>query len=107
VAADHFVNQPPALVGGLENFGPGLRLRVWTGRDYTAAAFFRVTGDKEEILPVKVNFRAGSLRAGQVIIRPVEESFQLKVLMEEAKTSFDALHRLETPGSGRVSATGI
>ena len=32
----------------------------------------------------------------------VEESFQLKVLMEDAKPSFDALHRLEAPGFEQI-----
>jgi hypothetical protein len=32
----------------------------------------------------------------------VEESFQLRVLMDEAKTSFDALHRLEAPGFEQI-----
>jgi hypothetical protein len=38
------------------------------------------------------------LRVADNTYETVEESFQLKVLMEDAKPSFDALHRLEAPG---------
>jgi hypothetical protein len=38
------------------------------------------------------------LRIADNTFETVEESFQLKVLMEDAKPSFDALHRLEAPG---------
>jgi hypothetical protein len=38
------------------------------------------------------------LRVADNTFETVEESFQLKVLMEDAKPSFDALHRLEAPG---------
>ncbi len=41
---------------------------------------------------------AFDLRVADNTFETVEESFQLKVLMEDAKPSFDALHRLEAPG---------
>jgi len=42
------------------------------------------------------------LRVADNTYETVEESFQLKALMDEAKTSFDALHRLETPGFEQI-----
>jgi len=42
------------------------------------------------------------LRVADNTYETVEESFQLRVLMDEAKTSFDALHRLETPGFEQI-----
>jgi hypothetical protein len=42
------------------------------------------------------------LRVADNTYETVEESFQLKSLMDEAKTSFDALHRLETPGFDQI-----
>jgi hypothetical protein len=42
------------------------------------------------------------LRVADNTYETVEESFQLKVLMDEAKTSFDALHRLEAPGFDQI-----
>lgn len=42
------------------------------------------------------------LRIADNTYETVEESFQLKALMDEAKTSFDALHRLETPGFEQI-----
>ncbi len=42
------------------------------------------------------------LRVADNTYETVEESFQLKVLMDEAKTSFDALHRLDTPGFEQI-----
>jgi hypothetical protein len=41
---------------------------------------------------------AFDLRVADNTFETVEESFQLKVLMEDAKPSFDALHKLEAPG---------
>jgi hypothetical protein len=42
------------------------------------------------------------LRVADNTFETVEESFQLKVLMEDAKPSFDALNRLETPGFEQI-----
>jgi hypothetical protein len=42
------------------------------------------------------------LRVADNTYETVEESFQLKALMDEAKTSFDALHRLDTPGFEQI-----
>jgi hypothetical protein len=42
------------------------------------------------------------LRVADNTYETVEESFQLKVLMDEARTSFDALHRLDTPGFEQI-----
>ena len=42
------------------------------------------------------------LRVADNTYETVEESFQLKVLMDEAKTSFDALQRLNTPGFEQI-----
>ena len=42
------------------------------------------------------------LRIADNTFETVEESFQLKVLMDDAKTSFDALQRLEAPGFEQV-----
>ncbi len=42
------------------------------------------------------------LRVADNTYETVEESFQLKTLMDDAKTSFDALHRLEAPGFDQI-----
>ncbi|MGO8952683.1 MAG: hypothetical protein ACLP1W_14245 [Rhodomicrobium sp.] len=42
------------------------------------------------------------LRVADNTYETVEESFQLKALMDDAKTSFDALHRLEAPGFEQI-----
>ena len=42
------------------------------------------------------------LRVADNTFETVEESFQLKVLMEDAKPSFDALNRLEAPGFEQI-----
>ncbi len=42
------------------------------------------------------------LRVADNTYETVEESFQLKALMDEARTSFDALQRLETPGFEQI-----
>ncbi len=42
------------------------------------------------------------LRIADNTFETVEESFQLKVLMEDAKPSFDALHGLEAPGFEQI-----
>ncbi|MBI4724340.1 MAG: hypothetical protein HY765_04975 [Rhodomicrobium sp.] len=42
------------------------------------------------------------LRVADNTYETVEESFQLKVLMDDAKTSFDALHRLDAPGLDQI-----
>ena len=42
------------------------------------------------------------LRVADNTFETVEESFQLKALMDDAKPSFDALHRLETPGFEQI-----
>ncbi len=42
------------------------------------------------------------LRVADNTFETVEESFQLKALMEDAKPSFDALHRLEAPGFEQI-----
>ncbi len=42
------------------------------------------------------------LRVADNTFETVEESFQLKVLMEDAKPSFDALHRMEAPGFEQI-----
>jgi hypothetical protein len=42
------------------------------------------------------------LRIADNTYETVEESFQLKLLMDEAKTSFDALHRLDAPGFEQI-----
>jgi hypothetical protein len=42
------------------------------------------------------------LRVADNTYETVEESFQLKALMDDARTSFDALHRLEAPGFEQI-----
>ena len=42
------------------------------------------------------------LRVADNTFETVEESFQLKLLMEDAKPSFDALHGLEAPGFEQI-----
>jgi hypothetical protein len=42
------------------------------------------------------------LRVADNTFETVEESFQLKALMEDAKPSFDALHKLEAPGFEQI-----
>ncbi|MGO9171088.1 MAG: hypothetical protein ACLP7P_03875 [Rhodomicrobium sp.] len=42
------------------------------------------------------------LRVADNTFETVEESFQLKALMDDARTSFDALHRLEAPGFEQI-----
>ncbi len=42
------------------------------------------------------------LRVADNTFETVEESFQLKTLMDDARTSFDALHRLDAPGLEQI-----
>jgi hypothetical protein len=67
------------------------------------SAFYREYLQNQRRLLVETrNKTLFDLRVADNTYETVEESFQLKALMEEAKTSFDALHRLETPGFEQI-----
>jgi hypothetical protein len=67
------------------------------------SAFYReYLQNQRRLLAETRNKTLFDLRVADNTYETVEESFQLKALMEEAKTSFDALHRLETPGFEQI-----
>ncbi len=58
--------------------------------------------NERQLLAEARNRTVFDLRVADNTFETVEESFQLKVLMEDAKPSFDALHRLEAPGFEQI-----
>jgi hypothetical protein len=67
------------------------------------SAFYReYLQNQRKLLAETRNKTIFDLRVADNTYETVEESFQLKALMDEAKTSFDALHRLETPGFEQI-----
>ncbi len=69
----------------------------------TVSAFYRnYLKNQRRLLAEARNKTILDLRVADNTYETVEESFQLKALMDEAKTSFDALHRLEAPGFEQI-----
>lgn len=67
------------------------------------AAFYKeYLQNQRRLLAETRNKTLFDLRVADNTYETVEESFQLKVLMDDAKTSFDALHRLEAPGFDQI-----
>ncbi len=67
------------------------------------SAFYKeYLSNQRHLLAEARNRTVFDLRVADNTFETVEEGFQLKVLMEDAKPSFDALHRLEAPGFEQI-----
>jgi hypothetical protein len=70
---------------------------------HKVAAFYKeYLQNQRRILAAAREKTVFDLRVADNTYETVEESFQLKVLMDDAKTSFDALRRLEAPGFEQI-----